>query len=106
MILIIGCFELDAADMTSAKSLAESIIEPTLREAGCHRYGFSIDVTDPNKLLLTECLTDANALAAHLRQPHTQAFLRDFRQLRIKGRKVREYEVSASDDFDPSRYVL
>jgi quinol monooxygenase YgiN len=105
MILIIGSFELDAADMTSARQLTESVVEPTLQEPGCHRYGFSVDISHPSRLVLVECWENAAALAAHLRQAHTQAFLRDFRQLRIHDRQVREYEVSSSATFDPRRYI-
>ena len=105
MILIVGIFELLASEMALARDLIEPVVAATLREAGCQRYHFAVDVCAPNRILLIECWESADALAAHLCQPHTREFLGRFRQLRVQRRHVQEYEVSRTTDFDPRRYV-
>ncbi|WP_456821869.1 putative quinol monooxygenase [Bradyrhizobium sp. USDA 4502] len=105
MILIVGTFNLLASEMPLATDLTKTVVAATLGEPGCQRYHFSVDVADPNRMLLVECWESADALATHLRQPHTREFLSRFRQLRVQHRRVQEYRVSGTTEFDPRQYA-
>ncbi len=53
----------------------------SLAEPGCTSYALSRDAENPNSFLLYERWKSADALASHLEQPYTQAFIAQFGEL-------------------------
>lgn len=46
----------------------------TRKESGCVTYAFSVDVSDPNKLRISERWESMDALKAHFKTPHMATF--------------------------------
>jgi quinol monooxygenase YgiN len=71
----------------------------TARESGCVLYRHAVDVSDPNRVLLSEIWSDAAALRAHFKSAHFRAFREEARGLGVRSRVVQLQgsEVGAND---------
>jgi quinol monooxygenase YgiN len=99
MIIVLGKFEIHPDDFESVKALAAALMRETVKEDGCMKYAFAVDLTHPNRLQLGECWRDDAALSAHFLTPHIKAFREGLKSLRMEGRVVKRYEVGASSDL-------
>ena len=74
--------------MTAKQGKARDLIaayqeaaRPSLNEEGCKSYALTRDAENPNRFLLYEKWAGAAALASHLQQPYTKAFVGRFGDL-------------------------
>lgn len=63
----------DTADQLRA--LLDDMLAPSRAEPGNLRYDLWQDQSDPNRFILDELYTDAEAVAAHRATPHFQNYL-------------------------------
>jgi quinol monooxygenase YgiN len=68
--------------------------QATRREPGCLKYAFSIDVTDPGMVRVTERWESIEAIKAHMATPHMAEFNKAVMALRPKGLDIKAYEVA------------
>src|SRR5262249_23329657 len=68
--------------------------QATRREPGCLKYAFSIDVTDPGMVRVTERWESVDAIKAHMATPHMAEFNKAVMALRPKGLDIKAYEVA------------
>jgi quinol monooxygenase YgiN len=68
--------------------------QATRREPGCLKYAFSVDVTDPGMVRVTERWESLDAIKAHLASPHMAEFNKAVMALRPKGLDIKAYEVA------------
>ncbi len=99
MIIVLGEFEFHADDFEAAKGLAATLMRETVQEDGCVKYAFAADLMRPGCLQLSECWRDDAALSAHFLTPHIRAYREGLKALRVIGRVVKRYDVSASGDL-------
>lgn len=99
MIIVLGEFEFHPDDIQAAKSLVAILMRETVKEDGCMKYAFAVDLTRPDCLQLSELWRDDAALSAHLLMPHILAHREAMKPLRMIRRVVRRYEVIASGDM-------
>ncbi len=93
MILIVSTVRLPPEKVGDARAAAARMIEATRAEDGCAYYAFAEDVLDPGLIHLHELWRDQAALDAHFASAHMAAWRAAGRELGIRDRNLRVYEV-------------
>ena len=94
MIIVLGQIEFQAEDFESAKALAASLVEETMKEDGCIKYAFAEDLSRPACFQLSECWRDAAALDVHFLTPHIKIYREGLMRLKVLSRVVKKYEAT------------
>ena len=81
MIIINVSFSAKATKREPFVALLETLQTASAAEAGCLRYCFSIDLTDPLTFHLVEMWQDDVSLLAHVKSPHFLNFIRQLADL-------------------------
>ncbi|KUR80034.1 putative quinol monooxygenase [Novosphingobium sp. FSW06-99] len=95
MILVVGTFRLPPENLARALPMAERVVTATRAEDGCIAYSYAQDLFDPGLIHVSEKWRDREALAAHFKAPHMQAWIAERAELDLFDRAIRIYE---SDD--------
>jgi len=74
MIVIIAQFDVPPGSRDRMIEIAREMDEKSNAEPGCLHYRNSIDISNPNRFVLTEMWADADALYEHFASPHFRAF--------------------------------
>ena len=74
MIVVNATIESTAADLEAIKEALTTMETHSRAESGCLDYTFSIEVSDPNKLRITEKWETLEDLTAHFQEPHMADF--------------------------------
>jgi quinol monooxygenase YgiN len=83
------------ADTIEQLRQAIAVMEQASRsEAGCRDYTFSVELSDPDTLRITELWDDMDALAAHFATPHMAEFGNALRAHPPRSLEVRCYEAN------------
>ena len=94
---IITAKEETIAAMTDAIGKME---QASLAEDGCHEYCFSVEISNPTKMRITERWESAADLAAHFATPHMAEFQAAMAANPSEGTEVHCYEANEVD-FPP-----
>jgi quinol monooxygenase YgiN len=81
----------------SAPSVADAIKKmetATRQEPGCKKYAFSVDISDPGMVRVTETWDSMDAITAHMASPHMAEFNQAVMALKPKGLEIKAYEVA------------
>lgn len=81
-----------AAD--KARDAVKAMEHATRKEAGCLTYAFSVDISDPGMIRVTERWESMDAIKAHMASPHMADFQRAIMTLQPKGFDVKAFEVA------------
>ena len=85
-----------AADSVAQVRDAIGLMETESRkEPGCQCYAFSVDISDPTMVRITERWDSMADLQAHFGMPHMAAFGAALGQIDIQSMDVKCYEVAA-----------
>jgi len=99
LIVIIGQFDIHPEDVSAAAELMRVMANETVKEQGCHHYAYSRDLSTPDRFQLSELWEDDAALAAHFRSDHMAAYRAAIRELRVRTRTVKRYDVTNVTDL-------
>lgn len=107
MVLILVEFQLPEAARDRVLALARTLDAESKREEGCVFYRHALDVSRPDLLVLSEAWRDIDALRAHFRTAHFQAFRALSRELGVHTR-IRQFRADelARDARDHVRALL
>ena len=94
MIIVIGTVTAEAKDVHAARAALVKMQDATRSENGCVSYGFSIDVGDASKILITERWESMDALNAHMKTPHMAEFGKAVAAIKPKGFDIKAYETA------------
>jgi quinol monooxygenase YgiN len=94
MIVVMGEVRMGDGEIDRLQSDMATQMVATQAEDGCALYVFSRDVTDPNRLLISERWRDGAALDAHSKSPHMAVFNKVMGGAKILGISVKRYDVS------------
>jgi quinol monooxygenase YgiN len=94
MIVVMGTIDLAEGDIDRLAGDMAKQMAATQAEDGCEQYIFSRDVTNPNKLLISELWRDGEALAAHGKTAHMAEFNKAIGSATIKTISVKAYDVA------------
>lgn len=95
MLAISARIELASKDIAAYIAAAQSIVEPTHAEPGCHLYAIAVDINLPNVIWITEQWENDDALLAHLAMPHIAEFMAFCGTVEITDMNVIRYDLSA-----------
>ena len=68
--------------------------QATRKEAGCLKYAFSVDISDPGMVRVTERWESMDAIKAHMASPHMAEFNKAVMALKPKGLDIKAFEVA------------
>jgi quinol monooxygenase YgiN len=99
MILVSGRVPILPERRAEAVEAVHAVVSATQNEAGCIAYDFYADLADPNVFHVFEEWETMDALNAHLKQPHTVAFLQALPQYIAGPPVVKSYEVASAQSL-------
>ena len=99
MIAVLGTFRFPAEALDRARPLMRDVIDATLAEPGCHAYSYAEDVAEPGLFRVMEQWDSREALAAHFRTPHMQAWAEQRAALGFFDRRIALHEIGAAEDL-------
>lgn len=74
MIVVNAKLESTAANIDALKAAIATMETCSRAESGCLDYTFSVELSDPNVIRITEKWETMEALAAHFKEPHMADF--------------------------------
>ena len=66
----------------------------TRKEAGCLKYAFAVDISDPGMVRVIERWESMDAIKAHMASPHMAQFQKDVMALQPSSLTVKAYEAN------------
>lgn len=91
MLLIEGWLKLAAGEFEKVRAEAKAMVAATLAEDGCLHYSFAQDISDPDRIRVSERWRDEAALAAHSASAHMAAFQKAMAGAKVEGADLRLY---------------
>jgi quinol monooxygenase YgiN len=98
MIYVIATLTVKPGAADALRAPAASCMAETLKEDGCIAYDLHQSFTDPDKLVFVEQWASRDALSAHSKQPHLQAW-RDASAPHLIERRIRIIHPEKIEDF-------
>ncbi len=92
MIIVMGHAQLAAGEIERLKDAMATQLAATNAEEGCLYYSFARDVTDPDRLIVSERWRDQAAIDAHFASPHMAAFNAALASAKVLGLSIKAYE--------------
>jgi quinol monooxygenase YgiN len=94
-LIIAGTLTIDPAKGDAFREAAAAVMEGTRAEAGNHAYVLAIDPLDPATVNVYEKWESEEALAAHMAEPHFQAFGAAMGGFGIAGVSMLKYQIAS-----------
>lgn len=94
MIIVLGEVVADAAAIEGARAALVKMQEATRKEAGCISYGFSIDVGDAARIVISERWKSMDDLNAHMKTPHMAEFGKAVGSLKPTSMDIKAYDIA------------
>jgi quinol monooxygenase YgiN len=95
MIVVLVQVESSAEDIEAMRDMLSEMETTTRRESGCHDYSFSQEISDPNRMRVTELWESMEALAEHFATPHMATFNAALADRPPKSTSLKIYELGA-----------
>jgi quinol monooxygenase YgiN len=84
----------DAGAADGLRDVVRNMEQATRAESGCLKYVFSVDVSDPAMVRVTEWWESLDAIRGHLASPHMAEFQRAVGALKPKSVDIKAFEVA------------
>lgn len=98
MIIIAGTVPIDPTKKADALKLMKAMYEASEREQGCISYRFYLNPWDESQVMVFEEWESAEALEAHFRAEHMEAFRKQLPNYVTGPMQIKRYEVSSVAD--------
>jgi quinol monooxygenase YgiN len=92
MIIVMGYAHTAPGEIDRVQAGLAAMVAATNAEDGCEYYGFSRDVNDPDRMIISERWRDQAALDAHFASAHMATFNALLGTVDMKDVSVRAYE--------------
>lgn len=92
MILIVGTFRVDPAQLNAARPVMARMMTASRAEDGCIQYSYAEDLLDPGLIHVIEKWRDRETLAAHSMAPHLHEWRAAWPGLGIGERDLTLYD--------------
>jgi quinol monooxygenase YgiN len=97
MIIVMGYAKLGAGELDRLDGEMKIQVAATNAEAGCQTYSFSRDVSEPDRLVISERWDDQIALDAHFATPHMAAFNAVLGAAQVLAVDVKSYNLETGE---------
>ncbi len=94
MIIVTGELRLAPASVEQLRPAMRTVITANRREDGCLLFAFGEDVLEPGVIRIVERWRDWDALAAHDRAPHVDAWRAELAKVGVLGRDLVAHEAT------------
>ena len=99
MIIVEGFVRMEkVGDFETVREAAEAQIRASRAEGGCIDYTYSLDVLDPQIMRVLERWKSWEALEAHFKEPHMDAWRAALADVKFLERSLRAHEVKETRD--------
>jgi quinol monooxygenase YgiN len=92
MIIVTGEARFADGEIARIRGALERNVAATRAEAGCARYSYAVDISDPNLLHIAEEWSDEEAVAAHMAAPHMAELMGALSSAKLETISVKAYE--------------
>ena len=99
MIVVNATVKASQQDIASMKEAIATMEAASRAEAGCQDYTFSVELSDPGALRITEKWDTVEALKAHFSTPHMAEFQSAMGAMASPSVDVKFYEVAEIQPF-------
>ena len=100
MIIVEGFVRMEnVGDFENVRAAAEAQIAASRAEGGCIDYTYALDVLDPQIMRVLERWQSWEALEAHFKEPHMDAWRAALADVKFLERSLRAHEVSETRDL-------
>lgn len=89
----------NAGDFENVRAAAKAQIAASKAEGGCIDYTYAIDVLDPCIMRVLERWQSWDALEAHFKTPHMDAWRAALADVKFSERVIRAHEVTETRDM-------
>jgi quinol monooxygenase YgiN len=93
MIIVMGHARMAPGEIDRLTDAMAKQVAATNAEDGCEHYSFARDVTDPDRLIVSERWRDQAAIDGHFKSPHMAEF-----NAALGSAKVLELSIKAYDN--------
>jgi quinol monooxygenase YgiN len=93
MIIVTGQVRFAAGEIGRLTPALRMNVQATRGEAGCARYDYAVDLTDPNLLHIQEEWSDEEAMDSHMQAPHMADLMTALGGARIEAISINAYEA-------------
>lgn len=97
MIVVNGTIESTEADIDAMKAAIAAMEAASRQESGCIDYTFSVELSNPTMMRITEKWESLEALQAHFNEPHMADFRKAMAAHPPKSTDVTFYEATEID---------
>jgi quinol monooxygenase YgiN len=94
MLIVLGKIKVNPDHVAGARQAITTMEVETLKESGCDSYAFSLSISDPGEILITERWRSMEDLEAHFKTPHMAAFNAALGSVEIVELEVKAYDVA------------
>lgn len=92
MIIVMGHAQLAPREIERLQDAITAQLAATNAEEGCLHYSFARDVTNPDRLIVSERWRDQAAIDAHFASSHMAAFNAALASAKVLGLSIKAYE--------------
>jgi quinol monooxygenase YgiN len=94
MIIVLVEVGVAAGSVDAVRDALRTMEQATRAESGCIGYAFSVDVSDPGMVRVTERWQSLDDIKAHMKSPHMAEFQKAVMALQPKSLDIKAYEVA------------
>ncbi len=91
-IIVMGHAKMAPGEIDRLSEAMRTQIEATNAEDGCEHYSYARDVTDPDRMIVSERWRDQAAIDAHFKSAHMAAFNTALGSAKVLELSVKAYE--------------
>ena len=93
MIIVTGQVRFAEGEIQRLTPAFRMNVHATRGEAGCARYVYSVDLSDPDLMHISEEWSDEEAMDAHMNAPHMAEFMQVIGGAKIEAISINAYEA-------------
>ena len=97
MIVVMGHAKMGAGELDRLTDAMNTQTAATNAEDGCFGYSFARDVSDPDRLVVSERWRDQAAIDAHFASPHMAAFNKVLGSAKVLELDIKSYDLGSGD---------
>jgi quinol monooxygenase YgiN len=99
MLIVLVEVGVEPSAVAKVKDAVQAMEQASRAEPGCVGYAFSVDVSDPATVRVTERWRSMDDLKAHMGMPHMAEFQKAVVMLQPKSLTIKAYEVAREVDL-------
>jgi len=97
MIIVMGHAKFAGGEIERLENTLKAQIAATNAEDGCEAYSFARDVTDPDRMVVSEHWRDQAAIDAHFRTAHMTHFNAELGKSKVVELSIKSFDLATGE---------